>query len=186
MVWWLLVATGEGSHGRLMCLWLGLRARFNPTHPRDCTLPWNTLIHHLNFFANFPRPHPCSSRSAEPCSLFHEIINGLLELRSVTSGTSLDQHQWAELQQHLEETAAADAAAAAAAAVQTAVEGGQPPQQHGGEQQVQEAAQAKSSMFGVPGCARHSQPQIVHHRTGSIAASMRVGHIPAGSTDAGG
>jgi len=99
----------------------------------------------------------------------------------------LDQQQWAELQQHLEEAAAADAAAAAAALADQRQSGGS---EAGGQQQQEGQASgrtlSKGGSFGIPGSARHTRGQIVHHRTGSIAASMRVGHIPAGSTDAGG
>ncbi|KAL4433742.1 hypothetical protein ABPG75_000183 [Micractinium tetrahymenae] len=117
--------------------------------------------------------------------LFHEIINGLLELRSVPAGTSLDKHQWAELQAHLEEAAAADAAAAAVAAAELQRQGGAA---SAGAQQAAEAAATlvKTGSFGLPGLpggARHMRG-AAHRRTGSIAASLRVGHIPAGSTDA--
>lgn len=102
------------------------------------------------------------------------------------TGTSLDKHQWAELQAHLEEAAAADAAAAAAAAAELQRQGGAA---SAGAQQAAEAAAAlvKTGSFGLPGLqggARHARG-AAHSRTGSIAASLRVGHIPAGSTDAG-
>jgi ceramide kinase len=120
-----------------------------------------------------------------PRSLFHEVINGLLELRSVPTGTTLDQQQWAALQQHLEQTAAADAAAAAAAGAadaQAGQAGGmQPPtggQQQGGGPLVH------GSSFGLPTVPQHQRRRGGPQRAGSIAASMRVGHIPAGSTDA--
>ena len=143
------------------------------------------------FLALLSQPPTC-------CRLFHEIVNGLLELRSVPTGTTLDQQQWEELQAHLEETAAADTAAAAAGtaaaapqqqeqqqgAASTGAAAAQP-QQGQGQQGV--ATLAKTNSFGLPislpGSARH---QRAHQRAGSIAASLRVGHVPAGSTDAGG
>lgn len=102
------------------------------------------------------------------------------------TGTTLDQQQWAELQQHLEETAAADAAAAAGgAAAQAGQAGGaQPPA--GGQQQGGGSSLARGSSFGLPSRPQHQRQRGGHQRVGSIAASMRVGHIPAGSTDAGG
>lgn len=120
---------------------------------------------------------------------FKQIINGLLELRSVPTGTTLDQQQWAALQEHLAETAAADAASGAAAAALP----GEEQQQQGGAVQPPAAAspqqQQRASLpsCGLPAGARHARggAAIAHHRTGSVAASMRVGHIPAGSTDAG-
>lgn len=121
-----------------------------------------------------------------PPRLFHEIINGLLELRSAPTVTSLDKHQWAELQAHLEEAAAADAAAAATAAAELQRQGDAA---SADAQQAAEAAAAlvKTGSFGLPGLPGGAQHRrgAAHRRTGSIAANLRVGHIPAGSTDAG-
>lgn len=133
-----------------------------------------------------PCKQPVLSMHFLPCSLFHEIINGLMELRSVATGTTLDQQQWAELQLHLEETAAADAAAAAIAGGPVAqagqAGGAQPP---AGSQQQASGPLVRGSSFGLPSGPQHQRRRGGHQRLGSIAASMRVGHIPAGSTDAG-
>lgn len=117
------------------------------------------------------------------CRLFHEIINGLLELRSIPTGTTLDQQQWDQLQQHLEEAAAADAAAAASSAAEQGAAGGQ--QDDAAAQQQAAGGLFRGNSFGLPTSARHQRGGgAAHHRVGSIAASLRVGHIPAGSTDA--
>lgn len=140
-----------------------------------------------------PRPSP-----TYPPTYPFQIINGLLELRSVPTGTTLDQLQWAKLQEHLEECAAADAAAAAAAAEQQQADtgssggnGAAPPPPPGQGQRAGGGSGGLAHGGGscdLPGSARHVRGgggAMVHHRTGSIAASLRVGHIPAGSTDAG-
>lgn len=187
--WWRLAATGEcaGSPAVSFCgrrrLLSCARCDGNPLHLLPPHLPLPNL--------SSPPLH-----SLRICSLFHEIINALLELRSLQSGTSLDKQQWEALQQHLEAAAAADAAAAAEAAAGSVDGGGgggvASPPRSGGHSQT--------ASFGLPGLdvqlpgrARHSRGGgggglgiAGHHRTGSIAASMRVGHIPAGSTDAGG
>jgi hypothetical protein len=118
--------------------------------------------------------------SLPPPSLFNELVNALLELRSVATGTSLDQGQWQSLQQHLETAGAAALAAAEGERQAGAAQGPEP-----GAQAPQLAQQLFDDGLGLPTSARHARGGATHRRTSSIVASLRIGHIPAGSTDAG-
>jgi ceramide kinase len=53
-----------------------------------------------------------------------------------------------------------------------------------GAQAPQLAQQLFDDGLGLPTSARHARGGATHRRTSSIVASLRIGHIPAGSTDA--